>query len=105
MSTDLPTPAPTPRPAVPPDGEADLPVRETDELGDDEDLPTEPGTGEDPDEDEPAPWPSSAPAESVPMTFRDADGQVHLTADMGPVDQRRADDDAPAGAAPGLLRA
>ncbi len=104
MSTDLPTSAPTPPPVVPPD---DLPVRETDELGDDEDLPTEPGTAEDPDEDEPAPWPSSTPAESVPMTFRDADGQVHLTADMHSSDQRRAGETpaAPIGTAPGLLRA
>jgi hypothetical protein len=103
MSTDLPTPGP-PRPAVPPD---DSSVRETDELGDDEDLPTEPGIGEDHDEDEPAPWPSSTPAESVPMTFRDADGQVHLTADMHSSDQRRAGETpaAPIGTALGLLRA
>jgi hypothetical protein len=91
---------------VPPDGEADLPVREIDELGDDEDLPTEPGTGEDPAE-EPAPWPSSAPAEHVPMTFRDADGYVHLTADMRPSEQRRAHQTpaAPIGTVPSLLRA
>lgn len=107
MSTDLPTPTPTPRP-VPPNGEPELPTREVDELGDDEDLPTEPGTGgeEQPEDDDPAPWPSSAPADGVPMTFRDVDGRVHLSTDMQPGDQRRAGE-APGmrlGSTPGLLR-
>lgn len=106
MSTDLPTPIPTPRPAVPPDGPLDLPPRDTEELGDDEDLPTEPGTAGDvvPEDDEPAPWPSSAPAEPQPMTFRDEDGRVHVVQDMQPSDQRRADEARSVGLAFGLLR-
>lgn len=63
MSTDLPIPSPTPRPAVPPDAETELPTRDVTELGDDEDLPTEPG-GEEreaPPDDDPGLLPSAAP--------------------------------------------
>ena len=107
MSTELPTPVPTPRPAVPPEGAPEPPSRDIEELGDDEDLPTEPGRqGEDIPADDQRPT-GNAPAAGQPMTFRGADGHVHLSADMQPADRRRAGE-APAVSrtlVPGLLRA
>ncbi|WP_055045597.1 hypothetical protein [Devosia sp. A16] len=107
MSTDLPTPAPTPRPAPPPEGAPEPPSREIEELGDDEDLPTEPGRDGEVISDGDQSSQEGAATAGEPMTFRDADGRVHLSADMHPADRRRAEDAPAVSRTPllGLLRA